>query len=65
MIAFFCFQLAKLLHYAGKQRLAEVTFAVFAISFFIARLVIFPFWLVSPPKPHNVRYTMIVCIIAC
>ncbi len=35
-------QLAKLLHYAGHERAAKVTFGVFAAVFFLTRLMIFP-----------------------
>ncbi|XP_051914987.1 ceramide synthase 5-like isoform X2 [Hippocampus zosterae] len=35
---------AKLANYAKYQRLCDGLFVVFSISFFIARLVIFPFW---------------------
>ena len=38
-------QLAKMLHYAKLERCAEFVFAVFAVLFFITRLVVFPFWL--------------------
>ncbi|XP_054642292.1 ceramide synthase 5-like isoform X2 [Dunckerocampus dactyliophorus] len=37
---------AKLANYAKYQRLCDGLFVVFSISFFIARLVIFPFWII-------------------
>ncbi|XP_015250233.1 ceramide synthase 5-like [Cyprinodon tularosa] len=37
---------AKLANYAKYQRLCDTMFVVFSISFFIARLVIYPFWIV-------------------
>ncbi|KAM9831006.1 ceramide synthase 5-like [Syngnathus typhle] len=38
---------AKLANYAKYQRLCDGLFVVFSISFFIARLVIFPFWIIN------------------
>ncbi|XP_047457424.1 ceramide synthase 5-like [Mugil cephalus] len=38
---------AKLANYAKYQRLCDGLFVVFSISFFITRLVFFPFWIVS------------------
>ncbi|XP_029011739.1 ceramide synthase 5-like [Betta splendens] len=38
---------AKLANYAKYQRLCDGLFVVFSISFFLTRLVIFPFWIVS------------------
>ncbi|XP_008276023.1 ceramide synthase 5-like [Stegastes partitus] len=37
---------AKLANYAKYQRLCDGLFVVFSISFFLTRLVIFPFWIV-------------------
>ncbi|XP_077457407.1 ceramide synthase 5-like [Stigmatopora argus] len=37
---------AKLSNYAKYQRLCDGLFVMFSISFFIARLVIFPFWII-------------------
>ncbi|XP_073327102.1 ceramide synthase 5-like [Pagrus major] len=37
---------AKLANYAKYQRLCDGLFVVFSISFFLARLVIYPFWIV-------------------
>ncbi|KAM9343184.1 ceramide synthase 5-like [Pholidichthys leucotaenia] len=37
---------AKLANYAKYQRLCDGMFVVFSVSFFIARLIIFPFWIV-------------------
>uniref|UniRef100_A0A3Q0SZ18 Ceramide synthase 5 n=1 Tax=Amphilophus citrinellus TaxID=61819 RepID=A0A3Q0SZ18_AMPCI len=37
---------AKLANYAKYQRLCDGLFVVFSISFFISRLVIFPFWII-------------------
>lgn len=37
-------QAAKLANYAKYQRLCDGLFVVFSISFFLARLVIYPFW---------------------
>ncbi|XP_008412255.1 ceramide synthase 5-like [Poecilia reticulata] len=37
---------AKLANYAKYQRLCDSLFVVFSISFFLTRLVIFPFWIV-------------------
>ncbi|XP_041801511.1 ceramide synthase 5-like [Chelmon rostratus] len=38
---------AKLANYAKYQRLCDGLFVVFSISFFITRLVIYPFWIVN------------------
>ncbi|XP_056129181.1 ceramide synthase 5-like [Lampris incognitus] len=38
---------AKLANYAKCQRLCDVLFVVFGLSFFLARLVIYPFWIVN------------------
>uniref|UniRef100_A0A3B5M3S5 Homeobox domain-containing protein n=1 Tax=Xiphophorus couchianus TaxID=32473 RepID=A0A3B5M3S5_9TELE len=37
---------AKLANYAKYQRLCDSLFVVFSISFFLTRLIIFPFWIV-------------------
>ncbi|CAN9515498.1 unnamed protein product [Ophioblennius macclurei] len=37
---------AKLANYAKYQRLCDGLFVVFSISFFITRLIIFPFWII-------------------
>ncbi|KAF7655648.1 hypothetical protein LDENG_00053040 [Lucifuga dentata] len=37
---------AKLANYAKYQRLCDGLFVVFSISFFLARLVIYPFWII-------------------
>lgn len=38
---------AKLANYAKYQRLCDGLFVVFSISFFLTRLVIYPFWIVN------------------
>ena len=51
-----CLQLAKMLHYAKLERSAEFVFAVFAVLFFITRLVVFPFrliWAVAFDLPYH------------
>ena len=48
-----------MLHYARLERCAEVVFAVFTVTFFITRLVVFPFWLlwaVSFDLPNHMGY---------
>lgn len=39
-------QLAKILHYASCERLANLVFCVFAVSFLLSRLVFLPFWII-------------------
>ena len=51
-----CLQLAKMLHYARLERSAEFVFAIFAVLFFITRLVVFPFrliWAVAFDLPYH------------
>lgn len=50
---------AKLANYAKYQRLCDGLFVVFSISFFITRLVIYPFWWVKWEliyKPNDIPF---------
>jgi len=39
-------QLAKLLHYIGREQMAQAAFCVFSVLFMVTRLVLLPFWLI-------------------
>nr|CAC03512.1 LAGL protein [Suberites domuncula] len=39
-------ELAKLLHYASYEGLAQASFVVFSIVFVLTRLIVYPFWLI-------------------
>ena len=45
-------ELAKTLHYAGWNRVAEHTFTLFAVVFMATRWIIFPFWLIASTVRH-------------
>jgi len=50
-------ELAKTLHYAGKNRIAEHMFTLFAVVFMATRWVVFPFWLIASTVRHlTVQY---------
>jgi len=59
-------QLAKLLHYARREKASQVSFAVFGVVFFITRLVIYPCWW-GLEKWHSsvlklVNYTLTIAV---
>ncbi|XP_033762735.1 ceramide synthase 5-like [Pecten maximus] len=47
---------SKSINYLKKQRLAEITFVVFALMWFISKLYIYPFWIVWSATFESQRY---------